>query len=132
LLEFIDKNILIALQNVTLFGDEVEALVTKIFKIPRLRIFQSSFLFLTSPFFILLSDLSYAEQPSITADSTMGTSVSIDQANYTISEGTTRGGNQFHSFGRFNVFECECAPFTGPNSINNIIGRATAISFRRF
>ena len=69
--------------------------------------------------------ISHAQQPSITSDGTLGTKVTLDQSNYTISEGTIRGNNQFHSFGQFNVFQGESATFTGPNTINNIIGRVT-------
>jgi filamentous hemagglutinin family protein len=90
-----------------------------------LRIFPIFFLMLFFPLFPLLPDPTYAQQSSITSDGSLGTRVSIDQSNYTISEGTIRGDNQFHSFGRFNVFEGESAAFTGPNSINNIIGRVT-------
>jgi len=67
----------------------------------------------------------HAQQPSITSDGTLGTMVTLDQSNYAISEGTIRGNNQFHSFGQFNVFQGESATFTGPNTINNIIGRVT-------
>ena len=67
----------------------------------------------------------HAQQPSITSDGTLGSMVTLDQSNYTISEGTIRGNNQFHSFGQFNVFQGESATFTGPNTINNIIGRVT-------
>ena len=75
--------------------------------------------------FTLFSDPSHAKQPSITSDGSLETSISIDGSNYTISDGTIHGGNQFHSFGQFNVFEGESANFTGPNSISNIIGRVT-------
>ena len=67
----------------------------------------------------------HAQQPSITSDGTLGSIVTLDQSNYTISEGTILGNNQFHSFGQFNVFQGESATFTGPNTINNIIGRVT-------
>jgi filamentous hemagglutinin family protein len=78
--------------------------------------------------FIVLNTLlaiSHAQQPSITSDGTLGTKVTVDQSNYTIGEGTIRGNNQFHSFGQFNIFQGESANFTGPNTINNIIGRVT-------
>ena len=83
--------------------------------------------FLISAILVLLPlvFLSYARAQSITSDGSMGTQVSIDNSNYTISEGTIRGSNQFHSFGKFNVFEGESATFTGPAAINNIIGRVT-------
>ncbi len=64
-------------------------------------------------------------QSAITSDGTMGTAVTYDTGNYTISAGTIRGSNQFHSFGRFNVPTAESATFTGPPAIENIIGRVT-------
>ncbi len=39
--------------------------------------------------------------------------------------GVQQGGNLFHSFGAFNVFATESATFTGPNSVQNILGRVT-------
>jgi filamentous hemagglutinin family protein len=69
--------------------------------------------------------ISHAQGQSITADGSLGTQVTVDNSNYSISAGTIRGGNQFHSFGKFNVFEGESATFAGPASINNIIGRVT-------
>jgi len=100
-------------------------MISKVVKAPCLRFFPIFFLMLICPLFPLISDLSHAQQASITSDGSLGTNVSINQSKYTISEGTIWGGNQFHSFGRFNVFEGESAAFTGPNSINNIIGRVT-------
>ncbi len=64
-------------------------------------------------------------QSSITADGSLGTEVTSDGSNYTITEGTLAGSNQFHSFGEFNISEGESATFTGPVEINNIIGRVT-------
>ena len=72
-----------------------------------------------------LFSICHAQQPSITSDGTLGTMVALDQANYTISGGTIQGNNQFHSFDQFNVFQGDSATFTGPNTINNIIGRVT-------
>jgi filamentous hemagglutinin family protein len=68
--------------------------------------------------------LSHAQ---ITLDGSLGPAGSLNGPNYTISSnlGQIRGGNLFHSFGLFNVFTGESATFTGPNSINNIIGRVT-------
>ena len=73
----------------------------------------------------LLICISNAQGQSITSDGSLGTMVTLDNSNYTISEGTIRGTNQFHSFGKFNVFQGESAIFTGPVAINNIIGRVT-------
>ncbi|MCP5156083.1 MAG: filamentous hemagglutinin N-terminal domain-containing protein [Ectothiorhodospiraceae bacterium] len=39
--------------------------------------------------------------------------------------GERRGGNLFHSFGRFDVFSGESATFTGPADIANVISRVT-------
>ncbi len=64
-------------------------------------------------------------QPSITSDGTMGTSVQVNGTDYTISQGTIAGNNQFHSFGLFSINTGESANFTGPASIENIIGRVT-------
>jgi filamentous hemagglutinin family protein len=97
-------------------------------KPPRLFIFNLNVIpFLIFAVLVLntLPAVSHAAEPSITADGSLGTNVALDQSNYTISEGTIRGGNQFHSFGQFNVFQGESATFTGPNTINNIIGRVT-------
>ncbi len=64
-------------------------------------------------------------QSAITSDGTMNTTVTFDQGNYTISDGTIKGSNQFHSLGRFNVPTEESATFTGPQTIENIISRVT-------
>lgn len=64
-------------------------------------------------------------QSAITSDGTLDTAVTFDQGNYTISDGTIKGSNQFHSFGRFNVPTEESATFTGPQTIENIISRVT-------
>jgi filamentous hemagglutinin family protein len=64
-------------------------------------------------------------QTAITSDGTLNTTVTFDQGNYTIGDGTIKGNNQFHSFGRFNVPTDESATFTGPQTIENIIGRVT-------
>jgi filamentous hemagglutinin family protein len=66
-----------------------------------------------------------AVEPSIVADGSLGTKINVSGSDYTISDGTIHGGNQFHSFGRFNIFKGESATFTGPRSIGNIIGRVT-------
>jgi filamentous hemagglutinin family protein len=63
----------------------------------------------------------------ITLDGSLGPAGSLAGPNYTITSnlGQIRGGNLFHSFGLFNVLTGESASFTGPGSINNIIGRVT-------
>ncbi|MGH6801880.1 MAG: filamentous hemagglutinin N-terminal domain-containing protein, partial [Methyloceanibacter sp.] len=35
------------------------------------------------------------------------------------------GSNLFHSFGAFNLDASESATFSGPNTINNVLGRVT-------
>jgi filamentous hemagglutinin family protein len=63
----------------------------------------------------------------ITLDGSLGPAGALTGPNFLIpaSVGQTRGGNLFHSFGLFNVHTGESANFTGPSSINNIIGRVT-------
>jgi len=74
---------------------------------------------------LILLAASPALAQSISADGTLGTTVTVNGANYFISDGTLRGANQFHSFGAFNVLEGESATFRGPAGITNIIGRVT-------
>ena len=63
----------------------------------------------------------------ITLDGTLGRSGSLVGPNYAIpaSVGRQVGGNLFHSFGRFSVYNGESATFSGPGSVSNIIGRVT-------
>jgi filamentous hemagglutinin family protein len=63
----------------------------------------------------------------ITLDGSLGPAGALTGPNFVIpaSVGQTRGSNLFHSFGLFNVLTGESANFTGPSSINNIIGRVT-------
>src|SRR5919108_1270023 len=77
-----------------------------------------------SAFCLLTPGLSLA-QAQITADGTMGTSVGRVGNAWSITAGTQRGGNLFHSFGRFNVDTGHSATFSGPGSVTNIIGRVT-------
>ncbi|MFH1699657.1 MAG: filamentous hemagglutinin N-terminal domain-containing protein [Candidatus Zixiibacteriota bacterium] len=97
-------------------------------KPPRLFVFNVNVIpFLIFAILVLntLPAINHAQEPSMTPDGSLGSNVALDQSNYTISEGTIRGSNQFHSFGQFNLFQGESATFTGPNTINNIIGRVT-------
>ena len=75
-------------------------------------------------FWMYVCSLSQAQAPSITSDGTLGTQITPGP-HYTISGGTLRGSNQFHSFGSFNIYRGESATFTGPSVIDNIIGRVT-------
>lgn len=63
----------------------------------------------------------------ITMDGTMGQSGALSGPDYVITDGMgqTRGGNLFHSFDEFNVRTGESATFTGPDTVENVIGRVT-------
>src|SRR5262245_28924481 len=62
----------------------------------------------------------------ITADGTLGTTVTPSGNVFNIDAGTIRGSNQFHSFGQFSVGTGDIASFNGPSGIQNIISRVTA------
>jgi filamentous hemagglutinin family protein len=83
-------------------------------------------LFLLSIFLFQYFSLSsiYAQ---ITLDGSLGPQGALLGPNYTIDAnvGKQVGGNLFHSFGEFNVRTAESATFTGPNTVDNIIGRVT-------
>jgi filamentous hemagglutinin family protein len=68
--------------------------------------------------------VSHAE---VTLDGTLGPSGPISGPDYLISDdlGQLKGSNLFHSFGIFNVNTGESATFTGPNNVENILGRVT-------
>ncbi|MGA1844977.1 MAG: filamentous hemagglutinin N-terminal domain-containing protein, partial [bacterium] len=63
----------------------------------------------------------------ITLDGTLGPHGPLEGPDYLITHamGEQVGGNLFHSFGEFNVHTGETATFTGPGSVENIIGRVT-------
>lgn len=64
----------------------------------------------------------------ITTDSTLGRPPqTMAGPNYQIGAalGRQMGGNLFHSFGAFNLHSGESATFSGPASVNNVIGRVT-------
>jgi len=63
----------------------------------------------------------------VSLDGSMGPSGALAGPDYTIGHdlGRLQGANLFHSFGRFNVMTGESATFTGPNTIENVIGRVT-------
>jgi filamentous hemagglutinin family protein len=60
-------------------------------------------------------------------DGTMGPRGTLTGPHYAIdaAHGQVRGSNLFHSFGTFNVRGGESATFTGPGSVDNVIGRVT-------
>lgn len=75
-------------------------------------------------YFACARALHYAE---VTLDGTLGPAGPVLGPNYEIAAplDQQRGGNLFHSFGRFNVVTGESATFSGPNSVTNIISRVT-------
>ncbi len=66
-------------------------------------------------------------QAEITTDGSVGPALELPGPDFEIGAelGQQQGGNLFHSFGRFNVHEGESATFSGPDSVNNVIGRVT-------
>ncbi len=78
--------------------------------------------------FLLVCIVTSVSQAQITIDGTIGgPAQTLTGPNYTISDdlGQTVGTNLLHSFGEFNVWTGESAAFTGPDSIENVIGRVT-------
>ncbi|KAB8334247.1 filamentous hemagglutinin N-terminal domain-containing protein [Scytonema tolypothrichoides VB-61278] len=62
----------------------------------------------------------------VTPDGTVSTTVTTpDGKNFTINDGTTRGGNLFHSFKEFSVPTGGSANFNNAANIQNIISRVT-------
>lgn len=66
----------------------------------------------------------------IKTDGTVGTAMTLTGPNFEIGStlGTQSGGNLFHSFSEFSINSGEVANFTGPASVDNIIGRVTGSS----
>lgn len=63
----------------------------------------------------------------VTLDGTMGPAGALAGPDFQIGAelGHQVGSNLFHSFGVFNINSPESATFSGPNSIDNILGRVT-------
>ena len=63
----------------------------------------------------------------VTTDGTLGRAGALTGPDYRITPdlGQQTGGNLFHSFGQFSLNAGESATFSGPNSVNAIIGRIT-------
>lgn len=64
----------------------------------------------------------------VTLDGSLGPQKTLGGPDYVINAGDgtiINQGNLFHSFGSFSLDTGESATFTGPNNINNIIGRVT-------
>lgn len=66
-------------------------------------------------------------QAEVTLDGTLGPSGPLAGPHYPIPAevGHQVGSNLFHSFGKFSVNTGESATFSGPESIDNVIGRVT-------
>ena len=81
-------------------------------------------LFLTRLSLVLGSPAVLAQ---IVTDGTVGPATSLSGPEMTIGAelGSTRGGNLFHSFQRFDIPTGQRATFTGPDQIQNVIGRVT-------
>lgn len=63
----------------------------------------------------------------VATDGTTGAGVTIEGPDYDIGAdlGTQAGGNLFHSFEQFSIGTGESATFSGPNNVDNVIGRVT-------
>src|SRR5215471_4151025 len=72
----------------------------------------------------LMSTTSHAQ---ITLDGSLGPKGPLTGPAYSIDAkvGQLHGNNLFHSFGQFNVHTGESATFTGPSTVENVIGRVT-------
>jgi len=76
---------------------------------------------------ISLTIIALSTNAEVTLDGTLGRTGPLPGPDYLIGAdlGRQLGGNLFHSFRDFNLKSHESATFSGPNSINNIIGRVT-------
>ena len=81
----------------------------------------------TSIFSIIALTLSTSPFAGIETDGSVGTATTLNGPIFDIGAnlGQQVGGNLFHSFSEFSVDSGEVANFTGPGSVNNIIGRVT-------
>ncbi len=61
----------------------------------------------------------------VTPDGRLGTSVTQNGFDFTITAGSQHGGNLFHSFDRFDLSAGESATFQGLSSVQNILARVT-------
>jgi filamentous hemagglutinin family protein len=76
---------------------------------------------------LLLCTSATVPHAQITLDGSLGPKGPLTGPAYTIDSkvGQLRGNNLFHSFGQFNVHTNESATFTGPSTVENVIGRVT-------
>ncbi|MGH8504156.1 MAG: filamentous hemagglutinin N-terminal domain-containing protein, partial [Gammaproteobacteria bacterium] len=79
------------------------------------------------PAMLLLLIYSPVSRAEITLDGTLGPGGSVTGPDYLIpaEAGERVGGNLFHSFGVFDINTNESATFTGPDPIQNVLGRVT-------
>ena len=85
--------------------------------------------------FLIFWPMLSASHAEVTMDGSLGPSGAVGSGtlpdgtftDYLITHdlGKQAGNNLFHSFGKFNLDANQSATFTGPNSIDNIIGRVT-------
>ena len=61
----------------------------------------------------------------ITADGTLGSTMTPSGNVININGGTIRGSNQFHSFGQFSVGTGDIASFNGPAGVESTLSRVT-------
>ena len=63
----------------------------------------------------------------VATDGTTGDARTLEGPDFDIGAelGTRAGGNLFHSFEQFSIDTGESATFSGPDSVNNVIGRVT-------
>lgn len=80
--------------------------------------------------FLLGCFISQQVLADIKTDGTVGASMTLTGPSFEIDStlGTQAGGNLFHSFSEFSVNTGEVANFSGPGSVQNIIGRVTGSS----
>ena len=76
---------------------------------------------------VLLACFSSAAHAEVVLDGTLGQKGAVSGPNYVITDkmGSQAGSNLFHSFQTFNINTGESGTFTGPNSVQNVIGRVT-------
>ena len=76
---------------------------------------------------LFLAMLPVVSHAQITLDGSLGPQGPLAGPDYAIDAkvGQLRGNNLFHSFGQFNVQTGESATFTGPSTVENVIGRVT-------
>ena len=77
--------------------------------------------------FIFLMASNHHCLAGVTTDGSQGPQTTLNGPDYDITDnlGQTRGSNLFHSFSEFDLRAGESAVFSGPASIENIIGRVT-------